>query len=474
MTALVAPPRADAARAPTDTGQPPVVGRTPWPLLAGIVAAGGVLRILWATSHGLSFDEAFTAMAGRRSVGGLFSYLRTVDSHPPLDYLIRMPFAHAGAGDLLLRTPSLVFSIGALALVAVWMRDRGGIGLLATALMAASAFQVSYGGEARMYALLELLGVAAAMLAERWYRSPRPWHAAAACMLVFLAVADHASGYLLCAGLVVLAGWRRDREAWRWRVGAVGGVVLWAPLWGPSMVTQLQGQHSSWVEPTTWSRVVDTVASTVTFQDHVSVVIALAVFAGAITWWRRDRSLAHVGLALGVLPFAMAAAIGIFTPFFLNRTVTLAAWAPVVAVAYCIDAVFRRSQLIGVAAVVATAMLVLPATLLVIDEVPEYDVSSAHVVSVARPGDTVAVVPGWYGPLIDWRVGVRSGHGADGAPPTGIDGARAIVLRGHAPTGRTWVVSFTGLRETYPGFQRCAPDWTDDVITVSCLRNHAR
>ena len=106
--------------------------------------------------------------------------------------------------------------------------------------------------------------------------------------------------------------------------------------------------------------------------------------------------MAHVWFALGVIPFALAAAIGIFTPFFLNRTMTLASWAPVVAVAYCIDAVFRRSHLIGVAAVVVAAMLVLPATLLVIDETWEYDLSSAHVVSVARPGDTVAVVPGWY------------------------------------------------------------------------------
>src|SRR4029077_9540135 len=104
---------------------------------------------------------------------------------PPLDYLIRMPFAQAGASDFVLRMPSLVFSIAALALFAVWMRDRGRVGLLATALMACSAFQVSYGGEARMYALLELLGVAAAMLAERWWRTPRPWHAGAAGALVF-------------------------------------------------------------------------------------------------------------------------------------------------------------------------------------------------------------------------------------------------------------------------------------------------
>lgn len=43
----------------------------------------------------------------------MFSYLRSSDAHPPLDYLLRA--AHAGAGDeALLRLPSTVWALGTL------------------------------------------------------------------------------------------------------------------------------------------------------------------------------------------------------------------------------------------------------------------------------------------------------------------------------------------------------------------------
>jgi uncharacterized membrane protein len=473
VTAVLAPPRLDDARPRTESGSS-WWRAAPWLVLAAIIVIGAVLRVWWATSFGLSFDEAFTAMAARHSVGGLFSYLRHVDSHPPLDYLIRMPFAHAGASDLAVRMPSIVFSMAALTLFGVWMRDRGRFGLIATAFMAVNGFQVVYGAEARMYALLELLGVAAAMLADHWYRSPRRWHAGVAGTLVLLALCDHASGFLLLGGMLAVAGVRRDRDAWRWRAGVVGGLAVWAPLWGPSMLAQLRGHHSSWIAPTTMRAVFDTIASTVTFQDRITTVVVLAVLGGALVLWRLHRRLAQVWFALGVAPFAAAAVIGLFTPFFLNRTLAVASWAPVVAVAALVDALFRRWRAAGAAALVFVLLLILPSTLLVIQGTWEYDYSSDHVAAMAEPGDVVAVIPAWYRPLIDWRIGVRSPQGARTVHLSGIDDVHAMILRGHPPTGRIWAIAFTGLRESYAGFERCAPDWTDHVMTVSCLRSRTR
>ena len=79
---------------------------------------------------------------------------------------------------------------------------RGRAGLIATALLAVSPFQIGYGSEARMYALLELLGVVAAVLGERWLRSRRAgWPPPPAAALT-VALFDHASGLFLAAGLL--------------------------------------------------------------------------------------------------------------------------------------------------------------------------------------------------------------------------------------------------------------------------------
>ena len=65
-------------------------------MLPLIVVLGVALRVWRILSNGLTFDESFTTLAGRLPVSDLLSYLRHNDSHPPLDYLIRAPFARAG------------------------------------------------------------------------------------------------------------------------------------------------------------------------------------------------------------------------------------------------------------------------------------------------------------------------------------------------------------------------------------------
>ena len=70
------------------TGSPAVRGvvrdRTAGILIALVIAAA-FLRLWGLGADRLNFDEAFTAMAGRLSLGDLFQFLRVHDSHPPLD-----------------------------------------------------------------------------------------------------------------------------------------------------------------------------------------------------------------------------------------------------------------------------------------------------------------------------------------------------------------------------------------------------
>ncbi len=103
--------------------EPPAPPRTT-ALLVALVVLGAVLRMVWIVRNGASFDESFTAMIGRQPLGSVFDALRSTDSHPPLDYLLRLPAARAGAGDLVMRLPSFVFSVASLGLFVWWMRTR--------------------------------------------------------------------------------------------------------------------------------------------------------------------------------------------------------------------------------------------------------------------------------------------------------------------------------------------------------------
>ena len=138
--------------------------------------------------------------------------------------------------------------------------------------------------------------------------------------------------------------------------------------------------------------------------------------AGAVFLARRERPLFVVWVACGAVPFLLAAGVGAITPFFLDRTVTAAAWAPILAIGFLIDA--RGAALAGARAAVAVAGAVL--VCLPGDAARSlggtwfYDLT---VERLARRGAARAtpspVAPAWYSPLTDWRLEVRSELGPD-------------------------------------------------------------
>src|SRR4051812_31912521 len=248
MTTTLRPPRSGPDRAPQPRRAVRSLGRVDAITigLVGAVALGAGLR-LWALGRSkLNYDESFTAMAGRLPVGRLFTFLTAHDSHPPLDYLLHAPFARAGANEFWFRLPSALCSIGALVLLAVWLRPHGRVAVLGTALVAVSAFQIAHGRDARMYAELEVLGVGMAFLTDRWLHAPARHHAPLLGVLVLAGLFTHVSMFLLAAGLLAVAGVRRDREAWRWRAAIALPVAIWAATWGPHFLVQARGGHSTW------------------------------------------------------------------------------------------------------------------------------------------------------------------------------------------------------------------------------------
>jgi hypothetical protein len=434
---------------------------------------GGGLRVWRATVNGLSFDESFTAVMGRRSVSDLFSFLRAHDSHPPLDYLLRLPLARVGAPDLAMRAPSLVFSISALCLFGWWMRSRGWVGVVATALVAVGTFQLVYGGEARMYALLQLLGVAVAIVTESWLRRPLWWHPWAVGFLLLLALLDHVSGFLLGAGLVAVAGARSDRDAWRWRGALAGAGAAWAVVWGSAFLDQLHGSDTSWIPRTTIGGFVEVVARHVTFTEALAPMVFVMVVAGAVLLARADRVLGRLWWCVGALPFALAGAVGIFSSFLFDRTLSLASWAPPLAVAFLLGEVWRRSRPVGTAAAVIVVLAALASSVSFLRQPWGYDRAIARLERVVRPGDVVASYPARFGALVDWRIGVRGTYPATPVELGRLPDTDAFVA-GSGGSGRLWLLVWIDRELDVEDLERCAPSWTDGSTRLLCLRTSVR
>jgi hypothetical protein len=439
-------------------------------LLSAVVGVGAVLRVWGLGANRLNFDESFTAMAGRRSLGDLFDYLRVRDSHPPLDYLLHAPLARAAASELWFRLPSAVFSIAALALFAWWVRRGGIAGLVATALMALSAFQLVHGREARMYAEMELIGVAAAVLADTWLRRPRRWHAPVVGALVFVGLMTHVSMFLLGAGLLALAGRRTDRAAWQWRAGLATGLAGWALVWGPTFVAQTRGGHSDWIPRTTLDGMVRTFARLVTFDPALATVTVAAVAAGAVVLAREDRLLARVWVCCALVPALLAAATGTVAPVLLDRTLTVVAWGPLLAIGALAGWLARRSAVVGATACVVLVLAMVPPAIHTVTGRSAPDRVLRHVEHVVAPGDVIALHPSGRLHEVTWSVAVRHHVAFRPVTMTGFGNTAGIALGPRrSSSGRLWLLDWKEPRVRMPALPRCAPDWSRAGARLSCL-----
>jgi len=175
----------ESAAAPLAT---PPVSPSPAPLRErlGIVAvlAGALgLRLWHLGALSLWTDEGSTWVAASGSFGQLIHHCITRDASPPLYYLLTSVALHIGGdGEAQLR---LVSALASVALV--WLTYRlarliagRAEATLAAALTAVSPFQLMYAREARTYALVGCLTVAALYLFARAFllgrRRAWPWY----------------------------------------------------------------------------------------------------------------------------------------------------------------------------------------------------------------------------------------------------------------------------------------------------------
>ncbi len=437
-------------------------------ILITLVAIGAWLRLTGLGSARLNYDESFTAMAGRLSLGQMFSYLKLHDSHPPLDYLLHLPLARAGVSEFWFRLPSAVFSITALALFAWWVKGWGRIGILATALMAISSFEILHGRDARMYAETELFGVLIAIIAMAWIVRPRRRLSVALGVVVLLAMMTHVSIFLLVPGLLLLAGRRTDVEAWWWRGAIVGAGAVWAVLWGPSFLVQSRGGHSAWIPSTTLHTLTTAVAHLVTTVPQLEWAAAVAIVVGGVLLVRRDKPLGKLWLAGFALPIAFAAVAGLAEPVVLDRTFTLFAWAPILAVAFALDAMLRRSVVVGAAVVVMSALILAPSAIAAAEATTGPNSPLRAIEHRVRPGDIVAVIPRSKAPELAWTLGVRHGSGFAPVQVPRMHNAFGFQYRGDDPSGRVILLDWRH-RNAPASTHACGTPWGHGHTHVRCL-----
>ena len=309
------------------------------------------------------------------------------------------------------------------------------------------------------------------MLADAWLRSPRRRHAPLLAGLLFLALLTHTSAFLLGAGLLVLAGRRRDREAWRWRAAVVAAGIGWAAVWGSAFLVQSGGGHSDWIPRTTPDGLVQAVASLTSGSARFGVVTVAAVLAGGVLLLRRHAPLdARLWWSLFATMVGLAALLGVVLPVLLDRTLTLVAWGPALALGVLVDVLWRKVRLLGVLATVVVLVALAIPTVGVLTDHTGITTGADHLLAVARPGDVVAVRPAGKLPEIEWNVGVRGSRAWRPVTVAGLGRVAGIALDGHRATQRVWVLDWNSRLRRAPGYLRCAPDWRFGRSRVLCLR----
>ncbi len=434
------------------------------------VVLGAVLR-LWSLGHGfLSADESYSAVSGHLPLSQIWGHINANDPHPPLSYLLISPVAHLFTSNLAIRLPAAACSILAVAVMAWWQRDRGVGGLAATLLLALSPFALEYGREARMYGLVSLASVALAAAGDRWLGSgDRRW-AFLAAGAAFVIAMSYSAGVIMPAALVLLAGWRRDRQAWTLRASAGAALGLWAALWlGHAL--RWSGKPSGY-PPLSLAWVRETANSMVAPIPSNEWLVLTLLALGLVVVLRRSPRQRPLVLALFVAPVAALLVISLHNNVFLPKSLIMVVWAAPLLLG---NLAGEAWELRPVAGAVVLAVLVLVVVPYVRPALNVDEGTGPMLTALARarqPGDAVAMDPGYLGHLLDWYVGMVPGRRLR---PDGQTIPGAVVYRdeGHPPTGRVWLVRSPGRARppSLPGANWCGPETpVGGGYTLRCLQ----
>jgi len=404
-------------------------------------------------------------------MGDLLGFLRSNDTHPPLDYLLRMPFASA-ASDLVLRIPSALSSIAFLLVLARWMRGKGTFGALTTICAAIMPFLVLHGREARMYPLVMLCGVVAAALADGWLHRPSSRAAVGVAAAGLVAMLSHSAALPAVASMFLLPGFRRDRDAWIYRGWIGAAFVAWAGLWGPSFLKQSEAASSPgyWVPHTTPDWVTTVGGALLSARSSlIEVCFVLLLLAIAALLLRRD-GVSQVALCAFVVPFVVLVLVGLELRLLLPRSFAFGAWAVAAALGAAVDRMRTvagpRGAIVGL---LLAASLLVPSSVDIVrdgrEELVELDVLRDRL----EPGDQISIGPDWFRPLLQWNFVAKRGFAVVGDR----DGRFVVADRSAPGSGRVHLLDSSGLplEDVAAGRQPCAAPFEGGSWLLRCVED---
>jgi uncharacterized membrane protein len=234
-----------------------------WPIfiLVAAVIVGISLRISDIETRDYWYDEAFTGVTVRQPFAEMMRIV-IADVHPPLYYwLLKGWSLVAGTSPIALRLFSVTFGVAMIVLAFFAMHQwykRSWIPACAAAVVVAiNPFFTNYSQEARMYTMLAVLLLAAAMLLTKSWETRSSYDRFAYGAFVLAILLTHYIGFVFVMGFVLADLWhlwtvhpsRRAfkaflrESAYAYAVPFVGGL-----LWLPVFLRQAQNKPSlGWV-----------------------------------------------------------------------------------------------------------------------------------------------------------------------------------------------------------------------------------
>jgi mannosyltransferase len=283
----------------------------------GLAAATMAVLGAWglARQGSMGNDEVATRWAALLPLHGLAHLVNNVDAVHGLYYLIMHIWVVLGSSPAVLRIPSLLAMIGAVALTAIIGRRLTGsawAGLLAGLVMALTPVISFYAQTARSYALVvtSVLGATLVLLhalqAEADGRPVARWWLGYAALIVLGGYLNEMALLILAAHAVTVLLSRYGVNAFaHWLIASVVGAALVGPL---AIVSSREDRAVGWIDP-------PTVADVRTlFHDYFGPITAIAILLVVCavvallpargSAWRSQRgvSMASVAAPLLILP----------------------------------------------------------------------------------------------------------------------------------------------------------------------------
>jgi 4-amino-4-deoxy-L-arabinose transferase-like glycosyltransferase len=343
-------------------------------LVAGITLVGAALRLLQIGDQSFWYDELFTLFFSRLDAAEMVAKTAQ-DIAPPLYYLIVHVALQFGSDETAVRLPSFFFSVATIPLMYVFARrlfdER--IGLVSAAGLALNPLHVFYGQEARMYAVLGFLTVAAVLFFHRAWFKGGFWNWALFALTQSLALYAHSLAGLILFALDIFVLFRRGewRERWQGLVLAHLFIfIAFLPWLGILYQQAVRVQEGFWAS-TSSPLVLVTTPYLFLFGDAMPpILVPVALFAGlalltlslvaavrAILAHKREAASLQFVLALSFVPLFALYLLSLNRPTFLARTLLPASFALYLLLAWAVVRGQPRMLNVALGVVVLVGMM---------------------------------------------------------------------------------------------------------------------